>query len=125
MHGAEPGRKNDIQSWYDSDFAADVEGLIDVDGGDLILFDGAFSNVADYFLTPFEGRPDPNSTEGRWNRIQSHCRVLVENYFGVLKRCWPVVGEKYPFWRESIDIVFRACCILTNIINIHQSPMRA
>eukprot|EP01083_Nonionella_stella_P126459 382763_1 len=117
------GRKNDIQIWCDSVWCEQVHDL--VAAGDLILFDGAFRYVDDIFLVPFPQPIDPNSRQRDWNRMQSKARVLVENWFGIFKRHWGIFHHKYPFRRNRIGLFFRCCAIMTNIINIWQSPMRA
>jgi hypothetical protein len=49
VHGPEPGRKNDIQIWFDSDSSNNINNLISVsidpvahNDRDNILFDGAY-----------------------------------------------------------------------------------
>ena len=119
--GPECGRKNDIQIWFNSVYADNITALID--DNDNILFDGIYRYVDDHFITPFPGRLEPESVERIYNKLHCGARVIVENYFGLLKQLWPIFGLKYGFRKNRIGIFFRCCIILTNIIIRHQSPL--
>ena len=84
--------------------------------------------LANYFAEPRRfhlsifGDFHPASVERQFNRVQSRGRVLIENWFVVSKRLYPIV-QKYHFTVKYAGIIFRACAILTNIYLKFQSPM--
>ena len=91
------------------------------------MFDSIFRyvdvNDDPIFITRF-----PHATtvqEAMYNILHSEARVIIENTYARQKKYFPILGMGYPFDLDTIDIVYRCCVILTNILIIHQSPMRA
>ena len=42
-------------------------------------------------------------------------RSVIENYFGLLKECWPIFNRNFRMNIDKIGIIFRMVVILTNM----------
>ena len=51
-------------------------------------------------------------------------RTMVEHVIGRQKGYWPIIANKYTLSLDWISLIFRNTAILTNMLTIHQSPMR-
>lgn len=58
------------------------------------------------------------------NRLVSHDRVIIENFFGRVNMLWRVMYKKYTWKEERYDQLVRVCFALTNF-HISLSPLRA
>lgn len=120
LYGIGFGSQNDIQLWYASDFGQHPTRYV---GNSLILFDGILNFCRGPLLCPIR---NPNTqAEVMYNLLQREARVIIENKFAWTKRLSPIVGLKYNLHLDSIGLVYHNCVLLTNVIIIHQSPMRA
>ena len=50
-------------------------------------------------------------------------RVLVEQYFGRLKKRFSVISERFPLRDDMVDLVFDLCCALVNI-DLEKHPLK-
>ena len=58
------------------------------------------------------------------NRLVSHDRVIVENFFGRVNMLWRVMYKTYTWKEERYDQLVRVCFALTNF-HIGLNPLRA
>ena len=113
------GSMNDIQIYYLSPYYNNFARYI---GNTNVLFDGVMDFVQGPFLCPIR---NPSSLgHVVYNYFQRNGRVIIENVFGRIKLLWPLVGLKYNLHLNLLGITYFNCVLLTNIIIIHQDPMR-
>lgn len=118
-----PGKQNDIRLWYTSEYRENRQQYF---GNSVVLFDSIYRYVdveSGLFITRF---PSADTVpEAVYNVLHTEARVLIENTYARQKQYFPIIGMRFPFQLKWIDIVYRCVVILTNILIIHQSPMRA
>lgn len=52
--------------------------------------------------------------ESELNALISSKRVIIENFFGRLKKKFSIMSDKYRNEREAYDSFFKICCSLVN-----------
>eukprot|EP01084_Bolivina_argentea_P006735 12751_1 len=120
------GSLSDIETFYYSDLYANPG--IYVGNGAKYLVDGIFARIDSgphgHFITPFcYMQRRLTVAETRYNNIQAWDRSIVEHYFGRLKYWFPLV-DNFRLSDEAINMVFRSCCIFTNIMIQYCKPLR-
>ena len=122
VHGGEPGRINDIELLRRSEFYQNINDYICIDT-DAVLCDGTWMHEGEPFLTRFHGTEYLTYPELAFNLSLSECRVICENYYCKLHQLWPILNL-WKYRLDKLNIFFRACVLMTNIIIEHQSPLR-
>lgn len=83
-------------------------------GNNYILADSAYPCLR-HILTPYRYRENLTPVEKKFNKKLSHCRVLIEHAFGILKQKFRML---YHIKLKKIDNIchfIRACCVLHNL----------
>ncbi|KAE9275522.1 hypothetical protein PF008_g29332 [Phytophthora fragariae] len=93
-----------------------------------VLVDKGYQGLQDEFRTiqpkkrAARGPPLTADERSESDRI-SHDRVLVESYFGRLKKLWGVCSHKWVWDRQTYNMFFRMCVALTNF-SVRCCPLR-
>lgn len=76
-------------------------------------------------ILPFKRRPTRPLTadQKRHNRRVAKRRVLVENYYGRLKRRYRIMTDKYRGEHSNYEMFFKLCIALTNF-HVAKHPLR-
>ena len=117
------GAVNDIGLWYSCSYRHNIQNTF---GNHQVLFDGIYRYVdtdKNLFVTRFEHAETVE--EAIYNVFHSEARVIIENTYARQKEYFPIIAMRFPFKLSWIDIVYRCVVILTNVLIMHQSPMRA
>lgn len=83
-------------------------------GENFILADSAYPCLR-HVMTPYRDTGRLSPTEKHYNKSLSHCRILIEHTFGVLKQKF---RQLYHLKLRSIPNIchfIRACCVLYNL----------
>lgn len=83
-------------------------------GNQFILADSAYT-CSRHILTPYKNLRNLTPVEINYNKKLSHCRILIEHTFGILKQKF---RQLYHLKLRKIEMIchfFRACCVLHNI----------
>ena len=114
-----PGSYNDINAWYLSEYFDKQDEYF---GDAMALFDGIYRYVSGPFICAFAN--PCNDEKLILNLLHILSRSTIEHVYGRQKLYWPIIGTTYTLALKWIGIIYRCCAILTNILVIHQSPMR-
>ncbi|KAJ8943221.1 hypothetical protein NQ314_009794 [Rhamnusium bicolor] len=82
-----------------------------------ILADSAYPCLR-HVLTPYKDNSNLNEMERNFNYKLSHCRILIEHTFGLLKQRFRQLYHLKLRNIESICHFIRACCVLHNLIQL-------
>lgn len=104
-----PGSVHDSRIFSESKIGKDLADRR-VDG--VLLGDGGYANSV-YLLTPF--RQPVSQPQRKYNFHHKHCRVRIEQAFGVLKRRFAVLHNEIRLNPTKCCNVIAACCVLHNI----------
>lgn len=83
-------------------------------GEKVILGDSAYPCLRN-LLTPYKDNGNLTATERNFNMKLSHCRILIEHSFGMLKQKF---RQLYHLKLRDISLIchfIRACCVLHNL----------
>lgn len=80
----------------------------------MILADSAYPCLRN-LLTPYKDRGNLNNIEKNFNFKLSHCRILIEHCFGILKQKFRQLYHVKLKSEELICHFIRACCVLHNL----------
>ena len=117
--GPERGGCNDITIWYNSGYNKNIRKHF---GNTKLLVDGIFRHAEGNFICSF---PNPvNERQLRFNVMHILGRTMVEHVFGRQKGYWPIIARKYTLNLRWLPIIYRNVALLTNMLVMHQSPMR-
>ena len=119
VHGPVRGGANDINLWYSSDFYQNQWFFF---GNCKVLFDRIYRFAEGPFICQIK------NPIGRAQKLYNFCHTLsrsvIEHTYSRQKTYFPILGLKFPFNLKFIGLVYRVCVILTNVLIIHQNPMR-
>jgi transposase len=113
----------------DDDPRIDADGSDDEDAenGRLLMVDSGYQGLQHIVpcVLPYKKRANRPLTaqEKQHNRRLSRRRVLVENYYGRLKRRYRIMTDKYRGERGAYPAYFKLCVALTNF-HIMKHPLR-
>nr|XP_039272413.1 protein ALP1-like [Styela clava]XP_039272415.1 protein ALP1-like [Styela clava] len=96
---------------------------IDINGTllPLVIFgDAAYPNLH-WLMKPYTGALTQQQIS--FNNYHSRSRVIIENYFGILKARWRILKNAVPVSLEFVPHIVAACCILHNILENDQTPV--
>ena len=124
IHGHEPGSINDITCYYNSILNDGVSNGV-ILNGDKYLADGIFARIEGPFITPvcYLTR-NLRKNELKYNWLQTKSRSIIEHYFSRLKITWGLLGNTFNLNKNSVDIIVRTACILTNVIIKYMHPLK-
>ncbi|RHY91824.1 hypothetical protein DYB37_011196 [Aphanomyces astaci] len=92
-----------------------------------VLADKGYQGIQEYVrgLTPVKRPRHGHLTmeQERANAKWSSDRVIVENFFGRLKRLWGLVSDKYTWKKDECNMYFQTCVALTNV-HVRFNPLR-
>ena len=118
-HGPTKGSVNDICLWWECEYRDQKEELF---GDKKILFDGIYDSMGELFITPIKHAE--NTEQEMFNMLQREDRVIIENKFSRQQGYWPIIALPFTMREDLLSVVYRCCVILTNILILHQNPMR-
>jgi len=114
VDGPALGRTADV-AVYRRSAVGENPGLF-LSAGECLLADGGYPGNPEIIIPPTAPERKGNPLNAQYHReIQKH-RVIVEHVFGRIQLLWKITHHKFPFSRSLQDLVFRACCLLTNRI---------
>jgi hypothetical protein len=106
------------------DVEADVD---DQEDGRLLMVDSGYQGLQHLLpcVLPYKKRPNRALTapQKQHNRRMARRRVLVENYYGRLKRRYRIMTDKYRGERDGYEMYFKLCVALTNF-HVIKHPLR-
>ena len=117
--GRDKGSCNDILIWQNSHYMDDIESRL---GNAKVLVDSIFRHVDGPFICSF-----PNATNDEqvlFNVLHILARTMIEHVFGRQRGYWPIIAETFSFHLRWLPLIYRNTALLTNMLVIHQSPMR-
>jgi hypothetical protein len=106
----------------------DVEDDVDdQEDGRLLMVDSGYQGLQHLLpcVLPYKKRPGRELTapQKQHNRRMARRRVLVENYYGRLKRRYRIMTDKYRGERGAYEMFFKICVSLTNF-HVIKHPLR-
>ena len=121
------GGANDIGIWYSCKYRQDKQRYF---GNNKVLFDSIYRHVErkpdhghdELFLTRF---PYAHTMgQALYNLFHYDARIMIENTYMRQQLYFPIIAHPFPYSKSLLDIVFRNVVTMTNVLIMHQSPMR-
>lgn len=106
-----PGSVHDARVFKNSPLQ---ETLVEKCHNRFILGDSAYPCLRN-LLTPYRDNGRLTRTETNYNKKLSHCRILIEHTFGILKQKFRQLYHIKLHNVEQICHFIRACCVLYNL----------
>lgn len=81
-----------------------------------ILADKGYQdNASEILVTPIKGKPLAlTSAQNAYNDKLSKARIIIENFFGRLKKRYQIMFDQFRGTKKDYRIVFEICCALIN-----------
>lgn len=86
-------------------------------------YQGAANHIR--MVTPYKKLPGRNLTPNQiiFNQKLAADRIIVENYFGRMKKLWNIVSKTFLWDEDLYDNIFSLCVSFTNV-NIKLQPLK-
>ena len=122
LTGPQPGSRNDINAWYDSDVYKNQHKYLM--HGHNIIADLMYYHCGEPLLCRYAYQEHYSLREIAFNKNLSNVRVISENWYAALKNYFALFSNVYKMKLSNFGIHVRSFSIITNIIITKQNPLR-